>query len=414
MQIYQVGGAIRDELLGTKVKDRDWVVTGATPEAMLALGYKQVGKDFPVFLHPDSKEEYALARTERKVASGYHGFTFDTSTEVTLEQDLLRRDITINAIARDSDGALIDPFNGQRDLEARIIRHISPAFAEDPLRVLRVARFSARLDFDVAAETLDLMQQLSASGELQTLPPERIWVEMEKALNGEQPRRFFQVLRDCGALQAILPELDKLFGVPQPPQHHPEIDSGLHTLLSLDVACRLSDDPVVRFAVLVHDLGKGTTPAEMLPAHHGHEERGVKLIKQLATRLHIPKKYRELAVIVSHYHLICHRVAELRATTILKYLEAMDAFRRPQRFADFLLACEADARGRTGLEDRDYPQAGYFQTCLAACQAVDTGTLTATGLQGLELAAALRQERLKAVKKATKPLNNQDSTVADH
>ena len=408
MRFYQVGGAVRDELLGLAVKDRDWVVTGATPEALLALGYKRVGRDFPVFLHPRSKEEYALARTERKTAPGYRGFAFDTSTKVTLKQDLSRRDITINAIARDGAGKLIDPFHGQRDLEAGIIRHVSPAFVEDPLRVLRVARFSARFGFPVAAETLELMRRLADSGELRTVAAERVWTETEKALIGADPRRFFQVLRDCGALRILFPELDALFGVPQTAQYHPEIDTGLHTMMVLDMACRLSADPLLRFAALTHELGKGTTPAEILPAHHGHEERGVGLIEALAARLKIPKKYRDLAVVVSRFHLICHRVAELRAAKLLEKLEAMDAFRRPQRFAQFLLVCEADARGRGGMQNLDYWQAGYFNHCFLAARKVDGAAVLAARSaagspaepQGTELAAAIRRERIAAIEGA--------------
>ena len=397
MRFYQVGGAVRDELLGLQVTDRDWVVTGATPEAMLALGYTRVGRDFPVFLHPESREEYALARTERKTAPGYRGFAVDASSAVTLEQDLSRRDITINAIARDKDGGLIDPFHGRRDLEAGIIRHVSPAFAEDPLRVLRVARFSARFGFAVAAETAALMKRLADSGELSTLAPERVWAETEKALRGARPRRFVEALRDCGALRELFPELDALFGVPQTAKYHPEIDAGVHTLMALDMACRLSEDPALRFAALMHDLGKGATPASILPSHHGHEERGARLIEKLAARLKIPKRYRELAVIVSRYHLRCHRIAEARPATALKTLEAVDAFRRPRRFALFLLACEADARGRGGQQARDYPQAAYLDACLRACREVDIAALVSAGLQGRKLASAIRRERIASI-----------------
>ncbi len=398
MQIYQVGGAVRDELLGLEVKDRDWVVTGATPQEMLGLGYRQVGRDFPVFLHPESKEEYALARTEQKTAPGYRGFAFNTASSVTLKEDLQRRDITINAMARDSNGDLIDPCHGQADLKAGIIRHISPAFSEDPLRVLRVARFSARLGFTVADETLRLMRALAASGELTTLAPERIWIETEKALTTERPRRYFQVLYDCGALAVILPEIARLFGIPQPPQHHPEIDCGIHTLMVLDMACLLSTDPVIRFAALVHDLGKAATPAAILPSHRGHEERGVTIIHKLANRLKLPGKYRELAVLVSRYHLDCHRIEEMRASTILAKLEALDAFRRPQRFRQFLLVCEADARGRKGMENIAYSQAEFFNRCLEVCAAIDSQPLLADGLQGEMLAAAIREQRLQAIK----------------
>lgn len=407
MQIYLVGGAVRDELLGLPVDERDWVVVGATPEALTKQGYKPVGRDFPVFLHPDSHEEYALARTERKTAPGHSGFVFHTEPGITLEEDLERRDLTINAIARDDKGTLIDPYHGQADIKARLLRHVSPAFAEDPLRVLRVARFTARfapLGFTIAPETLALMQQLVGSGELETLPPERIWQETRKALLSEQPAVFFTCLRDCGALAVLFPELDQLFGVPQPAKHHPEIDCGIHTLLVLEQATRLSDELAVRFAALVHDLGKGTTPANILPKHHGHEERGVSLIKALCSRLRVPRACQELAVIVSRWHLHCHRALELKPETILKVLTATDALRRPERFEQFLLACEADARGRTGFEDRDYPQVDYLRRTLAAAQNIDTRAIAEHArADNHDIAKAIRTARLAALTELTRP-----------
>lgn len=398
MKIYQVGGSVRDKLLRQPVTDHDWVVVGGTPEEMVKLGYKPVGKDFPVFLHPQSHEEYALARTERKSGKGYKGFTFHTSPAITLEEDLVRRDLTINAMAEDEQGNLIDPFGGVRDLEQGILRHISPAFAEDPLRVLRVARFAARLDFRVADATLQLMQEISASGELAALAPERIWMETERALGEKYPARFIQVLRDCRALPAVFPEIDRLFGVPQPAHYHPEIDTGVHTLMALGQAARLTDDPVVRFAALVHDLGKGATPASDWPKHPGHEKSGVFLVEDLCQRYRVPNAFRELAVLVTRYHLDAYRVREMRPDTLLEKLEALDAFRRPERFGQFLLACEADARGRRGFEDHDYPQTGYFRSALQAAAAIDIPSLVAQGLQGEDMARAIRAQRIAALK----------------
>lgn len=388
MNIHLVGGAVRDALLGLPTSDRDWVVTGATPAQMQALGYRPVGKDFPVFLHPQSKEEYALARTERKSGHGYKGFTFNADPAVTLEEDLQRRDLTINAIAQDAQGQLIDPWGGVRDLQARVLRHVSPAFAEDPLRVLRVARFAARfapLGFRVAPQTLALMRQLSASGELQHLVAERVWQEMEKALGEAAPAEFFRVLRECGALQVILPEVDALFGVPQPALHHPEIDTGVHVLMCLEQAALLSEDPVVRFATLVHDVGKGTTAPHCWPSHHGHEERGVALITQLCERLRVPTRFAALGRLTSQYHTHCHRAAELRPDTLLKLLEALDAFRRPVQLTQFLLACEADARGRTGFEERPYPQAARVRAAFTAASAIDIPALLNQGPAGTPL-----------------------------
>ena len=398
MRIYQVGGAIRDELLGREVKDRDWVIVGATPEQMTTLGYRAVGKEFPVFIHPETGEEYALARTERKTGPGYKGFVFDTSEQITLEQDLQRRDITINAIARDEDGNLIDPFNGRKDLEQKIIRHVSDAFVEDPLRVLRVARFAAQLDFPVAEETRALLKEISAVNELDALTPERVWTETEKALLTPQPRRYFEVLRECNALAALFPEIDRLFGVPQPQRHHPEIDSGVHTLMVLEQATAIAGDPEVRFAALVHDLGKGTTPQQILPRHHGHEERGVALINNLCDRLRIPNRYRDLAVLVSRYHLHCHRIRELKPATVLRALEGLDALRRTERFDRFLLACTADARGRKGMEQQDYPQADLFRKYREACLAVTTNSEDIQGLKGAGIADYIRAQRLEAIK----------------
>jgi tRNA nucleotidyltransferase (CCA-adding enzyme) len=397
MKTYLVGGAVRDKLLGRPVKDRDFVVVGATPDDMLALGFRPVGRDFPVFLHPDTHEEYALARTERKTGPGYKGFSINAAIDVTLEQDLARRDVTINALAEDENGHLIDPFGGRDDLEQQILRHISPAFVEDPLRVLRVARFAARFDFRIADETLQLMRKLSTSGELQALIAERVWQELERALDESRPRRFFEVLRDCGALAELFPEIDRLFGVPQPEQHHPEIDTGVHTLMVLDQAAKLSDDPVVRFAALTHDLGKGTTPEQEWPSHKGHEQRSVELIENLCDRYKAANAFRELAVIVAREHGRAHRALELRPGTILELFESTDAFRRPDRFEKFLLACEADARGRTGFEDRDYVQGKLLREALTAARSIDAVTLQNSGLAGAELGEAIRQARCERI-----------------
>ena len=400
MDIYRVGGAVRDELLGLPVSDNDWVVTGATPEQMLAAGYRQVGKDFPVFLHPQTQEEYALARTERKTAPGYHGFDVNAAPEVTLEQDLARRDLTINAMARDADERLIDPYGGQADLERRLLRHVSPAFVEDPLRILRVARFAARfygLGFRVATETQALMQQMVQAGEAGALVAERVWVECQRALCEAQPGQFFTVLRDCGALAVLLPELDRLFGVPQPEEHHPEIDTGVHSLMVLAQAVLLSNDPQVRFAALLHDVGKGETPVAEWPRHIAHEPRSVRLIEQLCRRLRVPKDYRELAVLVARFHTQCHRAFDLKPATVLKMLEAVDALRRPQRFEQFLLACEADARGRLGFENIAYHQARYLRQAHEVAVAVTAAPLVEQGLQGQVLAQQLRQQRIKAI-----------------
>ena len=400
MQIYEVGGAVRDSLLGLPVEERDWVVVGATPEELATLGYIQVGKDFPVFLHPHTGEQYALARRERKIGPGYTGFAFDASAGVTLEEDLARRDLTINAIARDSDGNIIDPWNGRADLENRVLRHVSPAFAEDPLRVLRVARFAARfepLGFRVAEETLRLMGEIVQAGEIEALRPERVWQETEKALATAAPHVYFEVLRECGALARAFPEIDALFGVPQPARWHPEIDTGVHTLLALEQAAALSDSVDVRFAALVHDLGKGTTPKDEWPSHRGHEQRSVELIEQLAERLPVPRACRDLAIAVAREHGNVHRAAELRPSTVLKLLESVDAFRRPERFEALLLACEADARGRSGLEDRPYPQAARLRAALAAARDVEARPLVERRLSGEALGRALREQRIAAI-----------------
>jgi len=396
---YLVGGAVRDELLGLPVRERDWCVVGATPDDLLRRGYTPVGKDFPVFLHPDTKEEYALARTERKTAAGYHGFRFDTSPDVTIEDDLARRDLTVNAMAKSGDGALIDPYGGRRDIDDRRLRHVSAAFVEDPVRVLRAARFRARfhrLGFRFAEETVALMRTMVADGEVDALVPDRVWAETESALRGRDARVFFESLRECGALARIFPEVDALFGVPQPPKWHPEIDTGVHTMMVLDQAEKLSPDLDVRFAGLVHDLGKATTPAARLPSHPGHETRSVKRIGQLASRMPVPRACRELALIVAEFHTHCHRAFELRDDTVLRVLERCDAFRRPDRFERFLLACEADARGRAGLEDRDYPQADHLRAAQSAALAVDAAAIARDA--GPEAVAdAIRRARVSAI-----------------
>lgn len=378
MEIYLVGGAVRDSLLDLPVRDKDWVVVGSNAKLMKEQGYLQVGRGFPVFLHPQTKQEYALARTERKVGAGYLGFEFDASEFVTLEQDLLRRDLTINAIAESSEGQLIDPYNGRQDIQDRVLRHVSPAFAEDPLRVLRVAKFAARfarLGFTVAPETLKLMSNIAQSGEIDALVRERVWQEIEQAMGSPAPDVFIAVLRDCGALKSILPEVDRLFGVPQPVKYHPEVDTGLHTLLSLQQAVRLTDDPVIRYATLVHDVGKGVTDKANWPSHHAHEALGLPLQADISKRLHVPNEFAKLAALVCEHHTKMHRIKELRPATLLKLIEALDGFRRPERVQKFLLACEADARGRTGLEERDYPQNAYLTTILNELSQLDLGAL---------------------------------------
>ena len=400
MKTYLVGGAVRDELLDYPHKEKDWVVVGATPEEMLDAGFQQVGKDFPVFLHPDTKEEYALARTERKTSPGYKGFDVHATPDVTLEQDLLRRDLTINALAKDEAGEIIDPFNGLQDIRDRILRHVSPAFSEDPVRILRVARFAARyqhLGFIVADETMRLMKQMVEDGEVDALVPERVWQELKKALGERSPSRFIEVLRDCGALERILPELDRLFGVPQPEEHHPEIDTGIHTMMVLQQACRLSDDTEVRFAALMHDLGKGVTPESEWPHHIEHEARGADIVLDVCKRLRIPNEYRDLAERSARFHLHYHRALELKPSTVVKTLEQLDAFRKPQRFEKFLLASEADARGRPGHEDSLFPQGNFLRKALKAAQQVDIQSLVQQGYANRELADKIREERTRLV-----------------
>lgn len=402
MQIYKVGGAVRDRLLGRPVTDIDWVVVGATAEQMLAKGFRPVGSDFPVFLHPKNGEEYALARTERKSGHGYGGFTFYASPQVTLEEDLIRRDLTINAIAEDEHGNLIDPYHGQQDLEARLLRHVSPAFAEDPLRVLRVARFAARyagLGFKIAPETLELMRQLSTSGELQTLTAERCWKEISRALMEDHPEVFIEALRRCGALEVLLPEVNALFGVPQPEIHHPEIDSGAHTLAVLQQAALHHQPLTVRWACLLHDLGKGLTPEAQWPRHIAHEHRGVRLIKAVNERYKAPRDCQELALLVGEYHTHGHRALELKASTLLELLQRFDVYRRPQRFEEFVAACEMDAKGRLGLENRPYPQADYLRGAALAAQTVAVQPLLEQGFKGPELGEALKRERLEALQR---------------
>ena len=400
MQSFLVGGAVRDRLMGKPVQDRDYVVIGARPETLLARGFKAIGADFPVFLHPESKEEYALARTERKAGTGHKGFIFHTAPDVSLEEDLQRRDLTINAMAEDAQGRLIDPYGGERDLHARILRHVSPAFSEDPLRVLRVARFAARYNFTVASETLQLMQTLAQGGELKTLTAERVWAETDKAMGEAKPARYIEVLRECGALQVLFPEIDALFGIPQPKQYHPEIDTGIHTLMVLEEAARISPLPLVRFSALVHDLGKAETPHEEWPSHKGHDIKGVKIIEALCARLKTPTKYRELAVLVSRHHVQCHRVQERKPRALLRFLEQLDAFRRPQRFEQFLMCCIADLRGRQGMREVDHPQAEYLRQKLALCNTVDVRALCAEHLQGQALANALRSKRIACLRES--------------
>lgn len=406
MRIYQVGGSVRDKLLGLPVADRDWVVVGATAQEMESLGYRLVGKDFPVFLHPQSHEEYALARTERKVGPGYKGFAVHATPDVNLEDDLQRRDLTINAMALAPDGSLIDPFGGAADLKQRLLRHVSPAFSEDPVRILRVARFAARfapLGFEVAEETLALMRAMVEAGEADALVPERVWAELVRALGEAVPSRFFEVLRACGALRVLLPELDQLFGVPQPRQHHPEIDTGVHVMQVVDRAAQLSPDAAVRFAALLHDLGKGATPPAEWPRHIGHEERGLILVEGLCQRLRVPNNYRDLALLTAKYHGVCHRAAELRSATLLDTLQALDAFRRPERFEQFLLACEADSTGRPGYELQAYPQAALLRRMLQVASSVDAAALAVRGLKGEALATELRRQRVAALRAARAP-----------
>ncbi|MGV6988992.1 multifunctional CCA addition/repair protein [Testudinibacter sp. P80/BLE/0925] len=405
-QTYLVGGAVRDQLLGLAVQDRDWVVVGATPHQLLKCGYQQVGQDFPVFLHPQSKEEHALARTERKSGYGYQGFTVDFTPDISLEQDLLRRDLTINAIAQAENGELIDPYHGIQDLKNRTLRHVSPAFAEDPLRVLRVARFHARfakLGFEIAPETLQLMQQISAGGELQHLSAERVWLETEKALSTDSPQIYFRTLRACGALAVLFPEINALFGVPNPEKHHPEIDSGIHTLMVLEQAATLTAETpqsavAVRFAALCHDLGKALSPKDHLPHHHGHEERGVAPIQQLCQRLKVPNQYRDLAVLACRYHTHIHRIQEMKAQTIVRFFDRIDAWRKPENLRHLITVCLADSRGRLGFENSNYPQAQialeYYQSAVSA----DVQQIIAAGYQKQQIREQLTKRRVELVK----------------
>lgn len=405
MKIYLVGGAVRDQLLGLNVKDRDWLVVGSTPETLLAQGFQQVGADFPVFLHPKTKEEYALARTERKNGTGYNGFICDFSPEVSLEQDLLRRDLTINAIAQDENGTIFDPYGGVSDLENRVLRHVSPAFSEDPLRVLRVARFAARFHpygFTIAPETLHLMREMAESGELENLTSERIWLETQKAFATENPHIYFSVLRATGALKVLFPEVDALFGVPQPEKHHPEIDSGVHTLLVLQQAKILStqadDAEAVLFGALCHDLGKALSPKDNLPHHYGHELKGVKPTEQLANRLKAPSHVKEFAKLVAEFHTHCHKMAELRPETVIKLFNKLDVWRKPKRFFDYLLVCEADSKGRLGFETRDYPQAELAKRYYQVANAVDVQQVIAGGFEKQAIRIELDRRRILALK----------------
>ena len=405
MKIYLVGGAVRDELLGYPFVEKDWVVVGATVDDMLSANYQQVGKDFPVFLHPVTKEEHALARTERKTAAGYKGFEVHASPDVTLEEDLIRRDLTINAIAKDDNGEFIDPFNGIEDINNKILRHVSDAFAEDPVRILRTARFMARyahLGFRVADETMALMKDMVTAGEVDALVAERVWQEMEKALAEKTPASFIGVLRGCGALNKILPELDCLWGVPQPAEHHPEIDTGIHTMLVLEQACILSDDAQVRFAALVHDLGKGSTPKKDWPRHIDHESRGADIVKNVCKRLRVPNEYRDLAERTARFHLHYHRAFELKPATVVKTLVQLDAFRNPERFEKFILASEADARGRPGYENQDYPQSEYLRQALIAAKNIDVSELRKLGFENQKLANKINEARTNAVQELKK------------
>lgn len=416
MKVYLVGGAVRDQLLGFPVKDRDWIVVGATPATLLSLGYQQVGKDFPVFLNPKTKEEYALARTERKAGAGYTGFICDFSPTITLEQDLIRRDLTINAMAQSEDGEIIDPYGGKQDLENRILRHISPAFSEDPLRVLRVARFAARynsLGFKIASETLALMSELAQSGGLQHLTAERVWLETEKALNEKNPEIYFETLHKTGALRVLFPEIDALYGVPNPVKHHPEVDSFIHTMLVLKQAVNLTENnPIlnksaVRFAAICHDLGKALTPQNILPHHYGHEQAGIKPTRTLCKRLKVPSYFQELAELTCEFHTHIHKAFELRAETVITLFNRFDVWRKPQRFQEFLQVCLADTRGRTSFENKDYPQIDYINQLLHAANKVDVQQVIADGFEKQEIRNELTKRRILAVKqtKANYPKN---------
>ncbi len=402
LQVYEVGGAVRDALLGLAVQDHDYVVVGSSVEEMIERGFRPVGKDFPVFLHPDTHQEYALARTERKTARGYKGFQVYAAPDVTLEQDLARRDLTINAMARSESGELIDPYDGAQDLRAGILRHVSEAFGEDPVRILRVARFAARFGFVVAPETLQLMRDMSDSGEVDALVPERVWQELSRGLMEKKPSRMFDVLRDCGALKKILPEVDRLFGVPQPAQHHPEIDTGRHVMMVVDYAAAQNYSLEVRFAALTHDLGKGVTPPAEWPKHHGHEAKSVDLVKQVCVRIKVPSDARDLALLAARYHGDIHRAQQLRADTVLRLFRSADAFRRPERFAELLRACESDARGRLGLQEQAYPQSHYLAQMLVAAQAIDAGGIAAACSDPQQIEAKVDEAKTKAIADAIK------------
>ncbi len=405
MQVYEVGGAVRDALLGLPVHDRDWVVVGATPQALVDAGYLPVGKDFPVFLHPQTREEYALARTERKTAPGYHGFTVHAAPGVTLEEDLARRDLTINAMARRADGSLVDPFGGLQDLQAQVLRHVTDAFGEDPVRILRLARFAARFpDFTVAPETMALMRGMVQAGEVDALVAERVWQELARGLMAQAPSRMFEVLRECGALARLLPEVDRLWGVPQRAEYHPEVDTGVHLMMVLDMAARLQAPLTVRFACLAHDLGKGTTPPDVLPRHIGHEGRSARLLQDMAQRLRVPTDCRELADVVAREHGNIHRSGEFGAAALVRLLERCDALRKPDRFEEVLLACECDARGRGGLSEAPYPQRVRLRQALEAARSVDTAVVSeaakAAGAQGREIGERIHDARVRAVEAA--------------
>lgn len=401
MKTYLVGGAVRDELLGIASCERDWVVVGSSPQEMLALGYKQVGKDFPVFLHPKTKEEYALARTERKTGLGYNGFEFNVSSHVTLEEDLMRRDLTINAIAMDKDGVIIDPYGGVNDVKNKLLRHVSDSFSEDPLRLLRVGRFAAKfknMGFVIHQKTFELMKKISTPDEINALVPERVWIEMLKAFKTQSPSTFFFILRECGALRYLMPEVDKLFGVPQTKKYHPEIDTGIHTMMVVDQSVKLTADSAGHFAALCHDLGKSATPNELLPKHHGHEERSIPLVKALSQRLKVPKSAQELALQVAKYHTLVHKVFELRSKTILNLLINVDAFRRQERFYLFLLVCKADSLGRLGFADSTYPQRDFLLKIHKKCGEINASGFILKGLQGKEIADAINTQRLELIK----------------
>ena len=401
MQVYRVGGVVRDKLLGIKSKDIDWVVTGSTPEEMISDGYRPIGKDFPVFLHPESKQEYALARTERKISKGYAGFNFNTDPEITIEQDLARRDLTINAIAQDEQGNIIDPFNGQQDVKDRVLRHVSDAFVEDPVRVLRVARFAARfhsLGFSIAKETKQLIKQIADSGELNALVAERVWVEMDKALAESDPQVFFTSLRECEVLSTLFPEIDNLFGIPQTAKYHPEVDTGIHVMMVLKKTAELNFDNEIRFAALTHDLGKANTPGNIFPSHHGHEQRGVKLTRQFCKKWRVPKATTELALLTCEFHTHIHRVYELKPSTLLKLFKQTDCFRRPERFTKMTNACIADVRGRTSFENEPYPQAAYAVRLVEKLNALDLSPVLNSGIKGKELGQEIYNFRLQYLK----------------